>query len=314
MAKKAKKEMEDGSEKGAVETLERRSADGELTLEGPSKISDLVRKPCTQEAWDWLCDKVESGMRPPLRFWVKHVHFSFLADVVLKREITKAELEVLVNEDVEMVCGAPADEMHEEGHRFMGISALVIRSEEQKDEAGNYVPPIPGLSDEVSRYIARHDDGSPKRYGSVLLNPNVELLQNGHTRLKEWEKVPVCGSRFFIETDEDGLPDERINPRTHFGMLYTRLMARERNRQREAGRNTDFARVYSYTLADAEKVVDMRKANAEARREQKQIQGDKWDKRFGALPQKAGASYKPNTPRGHAKDDHRREFGRDNRW
>ena len=304
-SKTATKPVDDGAEKAAVETKER--ASGELTQKGTAL--DLVRKPCAQDAYNYLRAKPADESRPPLRFFVRMADLEFLASVV-KRQLTLDELKVLIHEDVKLVCAAPD---HEAPHEFPGVAVLVIRDQEQKDEAGNCFPAIPGLGEELSRYVARHPDGNVKRHGSAFLFPKLERRGEGeraHTVLTGFTKIPMCGSRFYIGHDDDGLEVETITQASHFGKFYKREQERERNRMASQGKNPKFAHVYSYTDADADALVKLRQDRRAENRAKSLEQKDAWDAQFGSIEAPASQNHRPSTRRGEGHGTHGKRFSR----
>lgn len=300
---KSRRTLEDGSEKDPIERKER--AAGPLTQEGPAV--DLEKFPCTEEAWTYLRNKVED-LRSTLRFFIRREDLEFLALSVAKRQLTLDEVKVLVREDTKLTCGAPTGpgKDHETPHEFTGVAVMVISDKEQKDAEGNYFPTIEGLSDELSRYIARHPDGGVKQHGSVFLHPRMEMRGEGaRARLtfSGFVKVAMCGSRFYIGHDEKGRETETISQNSHFGKFFHLSLQRERDRARSQGKDTRFARVYTHTDSGADATIAFLKNRAQENRAKRLEQKDEWNDTFG-FDAPTAQTFTPRRRRGDGQGTH----------
>lgn len=231
---------------------------------------DLGRFPVTPAGWRYLTARPENGLRGPFICHVRKESLSRLAQAI-GRQLTLPEISRLVYETSPLICGDVShyddvDHPTEEELRdatFVGVVALVVAGETDDSDEESEVDfvPIEGLPDELAKLIARHQDGSPKRWGPVALTPKVDPTTGERIG---WDELPLCGERFFV------LPDGRtvINRRTHLGGYIATMRAEGK-------------RGFVYAPEDAHVAARIRQESSQRRRLEEMELAERRRKQYG---------------------------------
>ncbi|MDO8504240.1 MAG: hypothetical protein Q7S36_00100 [Candidatus Liptonbacteria bacterium] len=159
-----------------------------------AKSLDLSR-PVVSEAWQYLTAKSYGKGYESLR---RYVRFSALQDAAEAngQPVPIEGAKGIVRPGAKLVCGVPSC-----GKEFTEVETLVI-TKDVYEKLVAIRPEIPGLSPDVARIVARHEDGTAVRMGS-------------HLKTAKGDYVPFCGSRFFVRK---GQP-ESTNQHSHLGAM-----------------------------------------------------------------------------------------------